>query len=151
MTTDDPGLAAAFAGLNREVNALYHLIARRFGLTMQQAELLCQLHGDPPSFGELASALGCDKTNVTGMVDRLERRGFLARQTDPADRRVTRIVITEEGQGMRSEIRAAFERELSMRLPAADRARLVAHVHASATALADNRTGTPTAPVRPTH
>ncbi|MFF0452781.1 MarR family winged helix-turn-helix transcriptional regulator [Nocardia africana] len=139
MTTEDPGLAAAFAGLNREVNALYQLIARRFGLTMQQAELLCQLRGHPPSFGELASALGCDKTNMTGLVDRLERRGFLARQTDPADRRVTRVVITEQGQATRSDIRAALEQELSMRLPAPDRAQLAALVHASATALADSR------------
>ncbi|WP_067676173.1 MarR family winged helix-turn-helix transcriptional regulator [Nocardia miyunensis] len=141
MATEDPGLAAAFAGLNREVNALYHLIARRLGLTMQQAELLCQLRGHPPSFGELASALGCDKTNVTGLVDRLERRGLLARRTDPADRRVTRVVITDQGQAMRSEIRAALEKELSMRLPSIDRGQLVALVQASATALADSRPG----------
>lgn len=139
MATEQPGLAAAFTGLNREVNALYHLITRRFGLTMQQTELLCQLGGHPPSFGELASALGCDKTNVTGLVDRLERRGFLSRKTDPADRRMTRVVITEQGRAMRSDIRAALEEELTNRLPAADRAQLVALVRASATALADSR------------
>ncbi|MBF6329884.1 MarR family winged helix-turn-helix transcriptional regulator [Nocardia transvalensis] len=139
MATEDPQLAVAFRGLNREVNALYHLIARRFGLTMQQAELLCLVSGRPPSFGELASALGCDKTNVTGLVDRLERRGFLSRETDPADRRVSRIVITEQGQKMRHDIRAAFEHELSTRLPATDRAQLVALAHAAAAALADSR------------
>ncbi|MBF6124779.1 MarR family transcriptional regulator [Nocardia brasiliensis] len=115
------------------------VIARRFGLTMQQAELLCQLHGEPPSFGELASALGCDKTNVTGMVDRLERRDFLSRQTDSADRRVTRVVITEQGQTIRSDIQDAFEQELRARLPRTDRAQLVTLLRASATALADSR------------
>ncbi|WP_280405039.1 MarR family winged helix-turn-helix transcriptional regulator [Nocardia brasiliensis] len=139
MTIEQHGLSAAFSALNREVNALYHLIARRFGLTMQQAELLCQLHGEPPSFGELASALGCDKTNVTGMVDRLERRDFLSRQTDSADRRVTRVVITEQGQTIRSDIQDAFEQELRTRLPRTDRAQLVTLLRASATALADSR------------
>ncbi|MFI6215777.1 MarR family winged helix-turn-helix transcriptional regulator [Nocardia brasiliensis] len=139
MTIEEPALAATFSALNREVNALYHLIARRFGLTMQQAELLCQLHGEPPSFGELASALGCDKTNVTGLVDRLERRGFLSRQTDSADRRVTRVIITEQGQTIRSDIRDAFEQELRTRLPHNDRPQLIALIRASATALADSR------------
>ncbi|WP_235211038.1 MarR family winged helix-turn-helix transcriptional regulator [Nocardia brasiliensis] len=106
---------------------------------MQQAELLCQLHGEPPSFGELASALGCDKTNATGMVDRLERRDFLSRQTDSADRRVTRVVITEQGQTIRSDIQDAFEQELRTRLPRTDRAQLVTLLRASATALADSR------------
>ncbi|WP_433577733.1 MarR family winged helix-turn-helix transcriptional regulator [Nocardia brasiliensis] len=139
MTIEEHELSAAFSALNREVNALYHLIARRFGLTMQQAELLCQLHGEPPSFGELASALGCDKTNVTGLVDRLERRGFVSRQTDSADRRVTRVIITEQGRTMGSDIRDAFEQELRARLPRTDRAQLVALLRASATALADSR------------
>ncbi|MBB5918142.1 DNA-binding MarR family transcriptional regulator [Nocardia transvalensis] len=139
MATEDTGLAAAFGRLNREVNALYHLIARRFELTMQQTELLCQLRGDPPSFGELATALGCDKTNVTGLVDRLERRGFLARQTDPADRRVTRVVLTDQGRAMRADIRTALERELHTRLPPADRTRLITLLQASATALSDTR------------
>jgi DNA-binding MarR family transcriptional regulator len=139
MATSDLDLATAFSGLHREVNALYILVARRFGLTIQQVELLCQLNAGRPSFGELASLLGCDKTNVTGMVDRLERRGFLARETDPADRRVTRAVLTEQGLAARKNIRAALDRELAARLPRAERAKLVSLVTASTAALAENR------------
>ena len=36
----------------------------------------------------LASLLKCDPSNVTFLVDRLEERGLVERQTDPADRRV---------------------------------------------------------------
>lgn len=135
----DPDLATAFSELHREMSALYSLIARRLGLTTQQIELMCQLNGRRPTFGELASLLGCDKTNVTGMVDRLERRGFLAREADPADRRVTRAVLTDQGLALRKDIRAALEKELATRLPSADRAQLVALVTASTTALVESR------------
>ncbi|WP_040865697.1 MarR family winged helix-turn-helix transcriptional regulator [Nocardia exalbida] len=140
MPTGAPGLAPAFAQLHREMSTLYSLIARRFELTSQQAELLCLLGADrPPSFGELAAMLGCDKTNVTGMVDRLERRGLLARKTDPSDRRVTRAVPTDQGSAVREKFRADLERELTRRLPDIDRTRLIALVTATATALAERR------------
>ncbi|MFD8247269.1 MarR family winged helix-turn-helix transcriptional regulator [Nocardia sp. NPDC059691] len=140
MSTDDQGLAPAFARLYREISALYTSIARRLELTSQQAELLCLLGADrPPSFGELAATLGCDKTNVTGMVDRLERRGLLVRETDPGDRRVTRAVPTEQGSAVRHKFRAELEHELARRLPGIDRSRLIGLVTATATALAEHR------------
>ncbi|MGQ4600348.1 MarR family transcriptional regulator [Nocardia sp. R6R-6] len=139
MTSEDDALATAFAGLHREVRAIYGIIARRLGITMQQAELLCALDGRQPSFGELAALLGCDKTNVTGMVDRLERRGFLVREADAADRRITRVVLTRPGMAVRGDIRAALAEELTDRLPRTDRARLIAQLTKAASALADNR------------
>ena len=139
MTTDDDALAAAFAGLHREVRAVYGIVARRLGITMQQAELLCALDGRQPSFGELAALLGCDKTNVTGMVDRLEKRGFLAREADAADRRITRVVLTGRGSAVRGDIRAALAEELAERLPRADRAPLIAQLTEVASELADSR------------
>lgn len=139
MASVDDDLATALGGLHREVNALYGVVAHRFGLTTQQVELLCQLTEHKPSFGELAGLLGCDKTNVTGMVDRLERRGLLAREPDAADRRVTRVVLTEQGVVLREDIRACFVDELAVRLPPADRARLVDVIAAAATALAAGR------------
>ncbi|MEV5834540.1 MarR family transcriptional regulator [Nocardia sp. NPDC052112] len=139
MTSQNPDLAAAFAALYREVGVLYGAISRRFGLTVQQVELLCLLSDRRPSFGELAGLLGCDKTNVTGMVDRLARRGFIARETDPDDRRITRAVLTDEGAAMREKFRSALATELEARVPRANRARLVALITDSVTALAATR------------
>lgn len=139
MTSEDPDLAAAFAALYREVGVLYGVISRRFGLSVQQVELLCLLSGRRPSFGELAGLLGCDKTNVTGMVDRLARRGFVARETDPDDRRITRAVLTEQGAAIREDFRSALAAELGARVPRANRARLVALITDSVTALAESR------------
>ncbi|GAB2916843.1 MarR family winged helix-turn-helix transcriptional regulator [Streptomyces mayteni] len=105
MTSED--LAAAVAALHREVALLYTEIARDLELTSQQTQLLCAL-SRRPSFGELATMLGCDKTNVTGMVDRLEKRGLLAREPDARDRRISRVVLTRAGDELRERIRHRF-------------------------------------------
>lgn len=55
----------------------------------------------PLPMGELAGHLHCDNSNVTGIVDRLEKRGLVERQPDERDRRVKLLVLTEEGQRMR--------------------------------------------------
>lgn len=107
-TKDDHDLATTLSQLHRQVGAVYSTLSRQFGLTMQQLQLLCLLEKRRPSFGELAALLGCDKTNVTGMVDRLERRELLRRTPDPEDRRVSRIVLTEEGEILGQQARSAF-------------------------------------------
>lgn len=125
---DEREFAAPFAALHRETSARYAVIARRFGLTSQQTQLLCILAGDQPSFGELAARLGCDKTNVTGMVDRLERKGLLARETDPRDRRVSRIRLTTKGWALGDKLRAEFDAAMAHRcaaLSTKDRAELL--------------------------
>src|SRR6187397_2650713 len=44
--------------------------------------------GQPITMGRLAEVLGCDASNVTGLVDRLETRGLLRRSPSSKDRRV---------------------------------------------------------------
>lgn len=119
-------LMTAVMTLHRETAALYAEIARRFELTSQQTQVLCLLDRHHPSFGELATLLGCDKTNVTGVVDRLQRRGLLAREPDAQDRRITRIVLTPAGAELRGEVRKAMSAAIAERFPAlvaADRKR----------------------------
>ncbi|MFI8824670.1 MarR family winged helix-turn-helix transcriptional regulator [Streptomyces sp. NPDC053431] len=71
--------------------------ATRHGLTPTQAKLLAQLDGPLP-MRALATLLVCDASNVTGIVDRLEIRGLVRREPDPADRRVKNVVVTDEGR-----------------------------------------------------
>ncbi len=134
---NDHDLVAALGGLYREVNAFYGAIAREFGLTAQQIALLCLVQNQRPTFGELAAALGCDKTNITGMVDRLERRGYLARQPDPADRRVSRVAPTAAGVAIGEEIHAAIAGRLAATLPHVARIELAAAAADLVTALSD--------------
>ena len=46
---------------------------------------------------EVARWLACDASNVTGIVDRLEERGFLRRRPSRDDRRVTMLELTRKG------------------------------------------------------
>ena len=49
----------------------------------------------------VAARLGFDSSNLTGLVDRLEARGLIARHPDPTDRRVKAVALTAEGRRVR--------------------------------------------------
>jgi DNA-binding MarR family transcriptional regulator len=53
----------------------------------------------------LASILTCDASNMTGIIDRLEKRGLVRREPSPTDRRVKNVVLTEEGERVIDVIR----------------------------------------------
>ena len=62
------------------------------------------MHGTSP-MSELADFLACDRSNVTGIVDRLEARGLVERGASPIDRRVkllrtTRTSLQQVGERM---------------------------------------------------
>lgn len=80
-------------------------IASEFDLAPQQLWALKALE-EPRPMHELAKALSCDNSNVTGIVDRLEERGLVRRTSDPSDRRVRLLVLTDEGRRVRGEIAA---------------------------------------------
>jgi DNA-binding MarR family transcriptional regulator len=53
---------------------------------------------------EIARAAGLETSTMTGLLDRMERDGLVTRTADPADRRVLRIYLTEEGRRMRGPV-----------------------------------------------
>jgi DNA-binding MarR family transcriptional regulator len=59
---------------------------------------------EPAPMRDLAAALECDKSNVTGIVDGLERRGLVSRQASPTDRRVKQLVFTSAGRELRDTV-----------------------------------------------
>ncbi|MEJ5349420.1 MAG: MarR family transcriptional regulator [Desulfosoma sp.] len=74
------------------------LAAAGVRLTVAQAGILFLLkHFDGRTMTELSGALSTDNSAVTGLVDRLEKLGFIVRRPCPKDRRVYRIHITPEG------------------------------------------------------
>jgi DNA-binding MarR family transcriptional regulator len=65
------------------------------GLTTQQAALLTAVIAlDSPTLGAAAAALGTSHQNAAQLVTALERKGLLAIEPDPADRRRKRLVAT---------------------------------------------------------
>ena len=75
----------------------------KLNLTLPQAMLLHQL-GDALPMGGAAGKLHCDPSNVTGIVDRLETRGLIARRQLAKDRRVKHLVLTAEGRRLKRRV-----------------------------------------------
>jgi DNA-binding MarR family transcriptional regulator len=78
--------------------------AQEFELAPQQMIALRILGSGPRKMSELANALFCDNSNVTGIVDRLEERGLVRREAAEGDRRVKLLVLTDEGERLRAEV-----------------------------------------------
>lgn len=67
-------------------------------LTVQQLRALAVLYRfGGQSANELATMLRTGPTALTGLVDRLESKGYVDRRPDPEDRRVRRINLTRSG------------------------------------------------------
>src|SRR3954452_10372294 len=79
-------------------------MAQEFELAPQQMIALRMLGSGPRKMSDLAHALFCDNSNVTGIVDRLEERGLVRREAAEGDRRVKLLVLTDEGEHVRIEI-----------------------------------------------
>ena len=110
---EDPGREAwmllfqLFRSQRREVAALQSDI----GLNMAQVHLLKSLDkpgGNPMS--ELAEALFCDASYITGLVDKLEDRGLVQRLPNPDDRRVKLIALTPAGAAAQEEVSRRLSR-----------------------------------------
>ena len=79
--------------------------AADLGLSQVQCHVLHLMEpGQPVPMSRLAEVLSCDASNVTGLVDRMEARGLLARRPSPADRRVKVLELTATGERLRAEM-----------------------------------------------
>lgn len=124
-------LGAAHAVEGRIEGALSPL-----GLSLAKLNLLGILvsASQPLTLGELAGKLACVRSNVTQLVDRLEGDGLVRRESDPADRRSIRAVITDAGRDRERagyQALARIQDEISQTLARFD----AAHVESALSAL----------------
>jgi DNA-binding MarR family transcriptional regulator len=101
-------IAALEATVHR---VLDHLAAELSDLRLRQAEVnvLAQLRpGAPRSIGDLVAATGQRPSTLTGVLDRFERRRFVRRRVNPADRRSFTIALTASGERAAARVHAAF-------------------------------------------
>ncbi len=96
-------IAGLLFRVTEQTRHVFESTARRFDLTPPQARALMELE-QPCPMGSLADRLHCDPSNITGIADRLEARGLVSREADPADRRVKALVLTPDGQLARHEL-----------------------------------------------
>ncbi len=88
---------------------------RKLAVTVPQMRVLLAL---PPGASrpqkDLARELGCDVSNITGVVERLEQKKFVTRSGQESDRRVKLVEATAEGLRLQRRllaVRAAVARK----------------------------------------
>jgi DNA-binding MarR family transcriptional regulator len=75
--------------------------AKRQGLTLPQWRVLAELARQGGlSQVRLAAAIDAGTMTLSGIVDRLEKRGLVAREQDPGDSRAKIVRLTDEGQAL---------------------------------------------------
>ncbi len=78
-------------------------------------------HDGPLTMGELARRVWVTEKTATGLVDRLERAGHIARERDARDRRVVRVRLTRQGAALHRRIDGDVDRSVVHLLALLDR------------------------------
>lgn len=83
---------------------------RPFGLTGAQYNVLNILAESTEGISQraLGDLLVVDRSNVTGLLDRLEKAGWVRRQDDPHDRRVYRVSLTAAGRELWGKVHPVY-------------------------------------------
>ena len=112
------------ANTGRRLTSTLTQLFQPHNLTLEQWSLLFVLHRhDGVSQKELAELTSKDPANVTRILDQLERKGFVRRAANPADRRAFRMHNTPEGTEAAVELAPIEERfvaEVVAGIPAED-------------------------------
>jgi DNA-binding MarR family transcriptional regulator len=78
---------------------------RRIGLTRSQWLVLSLLYRRPGvSQSELAEMLEVERATAGRMIDRMQRRNWVVRRPDTTDRRINRLYLTAEAEGVQAEM-----------------------------------------------
>ena len=126
----DLDLLDALAGLIGLLLAEGEALAKDFGVPAFFIKAL-HLIDAPLAMKELGQRMHCDPSFVTGIADMLEKRGLAVRESDPADRRVKRLVLTSAGLEMKHQMEQAMLERSPWRqsLTGEERATLISLIH----------------------
>jgi DNA-binding MarR family transcriptional regulator len=134
-TAENPG--SAILALHRATHATLHALTTRLAdLDLPAADinvLANMADGVGRTVGALATATATRPSTLTSLLDRLTRRGYIMRQSDPADRRSFVVVLTPDGLAAAqraAEAIAALERQALATVTPAQRAGFYALIDA---------------------
>src|SRR4029077_18644221 len=102
MTNDltvEEQVIVALRRITRAADIHSHMLQRDFGVTGPQLTTLRVVRRmQPVSTGALARAAHIGYATQTGILDRLEERGYVTRTRQPADRRTIIVRMTKLGE-----------------------------------------------------
>ena len=81
-------------------------------LSLQQLTVLYLIRTEGATLSAMARRLMVAPTVLTGIVDRLEKRGFVRRENDPLDRRKLRLCLSDEGHAVSLAVERALVAEV---------------------------------------
>lgn len=104
---------AAFSVFKKKADIIF----RKHGLTGPQVGVLtCLSEQEGKPMNKISEELWCDVSNITGVVDRLEKQGLVWRNSHPNDRRVSLVGITPKGKEALAETLPEHEQALIERI-----------------------------------
>jgi MarR family transcriptional regulator, lower aerobic nicotinate degradation pathway regulator len=87
-------------------------VSAEHNLSMTQLRLLGILRDHTPPMSAIAEHLGLDRSSITGLVDRAERRGLVSRTASRHDARVTIVKATSAGLKLGRQLSAIITTEI---------------------------------------
>lgn len=110
-------LAVVSSRVSREFSEIY---AEHFDMTVPEWRVIVHLYNaGPVSIREIQARVDMDKSKVSRAASRLEKTGFITKETNTDDRRLLKLGLTAEGQKRMQQIiplANAFESKLVERL-----------------------------------
>jgi DNA-binding MarR family transcriptional regulator len=116
---EDPGADApgstvdALAQVSFLVQGLLARVAAEHDLSLVQVRLLGILRDRRPGMLELARHLGLDKSSMTGLVSRAEKRGLVERLPSPEDGRAVLVALTPPGRQLTDRCTAEMDQRVA--------------------------------------
>ena len=99
-----------FGQINKLVRTRMHPIWTSLGLYRGQNEILFVLwHEEGMTQTELAFRTRVAPATITNSLQRMQRDGWIVRQPDPEDQRISRVYLTEQGRALHHTVQAAIE------------------------------------------
>ena len=107
----------------RSINLESKKIQKEYGVSIPQVLCLNYLHQSTnyqSTQGEIRKFLNLNSSTTSGIINRLERKGYIARLPKLGDKRVVNIALTSAGDELLNKIPSLLHEQLSKKLQLVD-------------------------------
>ena len=111
--TEQDGLVDALARSGFATMAVLTRLSAEHDLSLTQLRVLAILRDRRVRMSTLADHLGLERSTLSGLVDRAERRNLLQRAPNRTDGRAVDVLLTAEGARLARRLGAEVQRSLA--------------------------------------
>lgn len=117
LTSFEQDILTSLRRIIRAVSLYSRQLLLRYDLTAPQLTCLRHLiRQGPRSAGELAAGISLSQATITGILDRLERKGLVERQRSREDRRRVLVALTPAGRDLATSVPLPLQERFARRL-----------------------------------